>query len=459
MKKQPCSRYFRVAHLFPAALLLACSFSIPFLQSSGSGGGQLALHNAPDLLADPLVGLADLKSYHASFHQDITGTLDGKPLERHTRIELTRASGQSDFLQEFQGTDEPSFYFRAIGMGQAAYRLYSPDETCQGSVGEVYPEEKLEPAELLIPIVKTSKVGTETINQIPAIHYHFDQNGLPLTDPKPSVTGEIWLAEQGGYLVKYLLNAAMPANPTGKGLEAAQTWSYELSQVNSIESVTLPRGCMPVPVDIPVMADAKNVSRISGRMEYETASSAAQVVDFYYQNLPSLGWTTKQQEPTGELKLPVGLAFIKGDLSLSVNIDPMDAGGLDVTIVIYNPKEPAVAGTPAATMTPAKTATPGVLPTVKKSESGLPEDVPLYPGAAGLTKLTDQAIEFETTDTPDQVDRYYQQQMPAQKWTLMSNTKQGTTIIQLWRKDNRVVSVTILPQGQKTVVMITFSNS
>jgi hypothetical protein len=453
MKKQPRSRYFRIALLLPATLLLACSFSIPFLQSNRSGGGKITLHNAPDLLADPLIGLADLKSYHASFHQDITGTVDGKPFERHTHIELTRASGQSDFLHEFQGTDEPSFYFRAIGTGQAAYRLYSPDETCQGSVGEVYPEEKLEPAELLVPVVKTSKVGAETINQIPAIHYRFDQNGLPLTDPKPSVTGEIWLAEQGGYLVKYLLNAAMPANPTGKGEEAAQTWSYELSQVNSADAVSLPRGCMPVPVDIPVMADAKNISRISGRMEYETASSAAQVVDFYYQKLPSLGWTAKGEQPVGELKLPAGLAFSKGDLLLSVNIDTADAGGLDVAVVIYNPKEQAA----AATVSPALTATPGVQPTVNMSESGLPEDVPLYPGATGLTKLTDQAIEFETSDTPDQVDQFYQQQMPAQKWTLMSNTKQGTTIIQLWRKDNRVVSVTIMPQGQKTLVMIAFT--
>jgi hypothetical protein len=452
MNTYPRSRPFRIAILLPAALLLACSFSIPFLQSGGSGEGKISLRVAPDLLADPLTGLADLASYHASFRQDITGTLDGEPFERHTHIELTRASGQSDFLQEFQGTDGLNSYSRAIGTGQAAYRWNSPDQSCQGTMGEIYPEENLELAELLLPVLKTTQVGAETINQIPVVHYRFDQDALPLTDPKPSVTGDLWLAEQGGYVVKYTLTAAMPANITGKGMETTQTWSYELSQVNTVDSIALPPGCMPVPVDIPVMADAKNISRISGWMEYETASSAAQVVDFYYQNLPSLGWTIKQQQPDGELKLPVGLAFSKADLSLSINIDSAEGSGLDVTIMISNPKEQAAA------VTPAMTATPGLQPTVEISESGLPVDVPLYPGATGLNSPAAKMIQFQTDDTPELVDQFYQQQMTAQEWTLLSSTKQGVNISQVWNKDNRVVAISILPQGNKTVVMITFVN-
>jgi hypothetical protein len=83
----------------------------------------------------------------------------------------------------------------------------------------------------------------------------------------------------------------------------------------------------------------------------------------------------------------------------------------------------------------------------------------LYPGATGLIKLTDQVVEFTTSDTADQVDQFYQKQMPAQKWTLLSSTKQGVNIIQVWQKDNRIVSISMLPQGGKTVVMITFQTS
>jgi len=464
MKTHPGSWRFRMILLLPAILLLACSFSIPFLQSNGSGEGtgakQIPLPGGSETLADPMIGLASLKSYHVSFHQDITGTLDGKPFERHTHIELARASGQSDFLHEFQGTDELTSYFHAIGTGQAAYRWNTLDETCQGTVGEVFPEENVDPAELLLPILQTSKVGAETINQIPAMHYHFDQNGLPLTEPKPSVTGEIWLAEQGGYLVKYTLSAAMPSKITGSGLEVAQTWTYELSQVNTVDSIALPNGCMAVPVDIPAMPDATDVSRSSGMMEYTTASSAFQVVDFYYHHLDSLGWTTKQSEPTGELKVPLGLSFLQGDLVLAIDIDKADGGGLDVTLVISNPKEQPTTQVGAATPTAEFTITPaGPQPTVASSQSGLPADVPLYPGATGLAKPSSQVVQFETSDTPDQVDQYYQQQMPAQKWTLLNSIKQGVNIIQAWQKDKRVVTIAITPQAGKTIVIIAFPNS
>lgn len=105
------------------------------------------------------------------------------------------------------------------------------------------------------------------------------------------------------------------------------------------------------------------------------------------------------------------------------------------------------------------TDTPGVQPTVNQTESGLPEDVPLYPGATGLIKLNAQAIEFGTSDTVDQVVQFYQQQMPAQKWTLVGTTKQIVSIVQVWQKDVRIVSISIAAQGGKTVVMITFQNS
>jgi hypothetical protein len=125
---------------------------------------------------------------------------------------------------------------------------------------------------------------------------------------------------------------------------------------------------------------------------------------------------------------------------------------LDVTIMISNPKEQAAA------VTPAMTATPGLQPTVEKSESGLPVDVPLYPGATGLSSPSATMIQFQTDDTPEQVDQWYQAQMPAQNWSALSITDQQGTIIQAWTKDKRIVTISIIPQGKKTLVMIAFPN-
>jgi hypothetical protein len=456
MKKRSRSYPILLLLILPAILLFACTFSLPFSSSNGSNGGngtgQITLQSRPDLLTDPTTGLADLNSYHVSFKQDVTGTLDGKPFERHTHIELTRASGQSDFTRESQGTDEQTSYFRAIVTGKAVYRWNTLAESCQGEAGDLLPGETLEPAELLPLVLQTGKVGNETVNLIPAIHYHFDQNALPLTEPKPSISGEIWMAEQGGTLVKYIMNAAMPSETTGVGLEAAQSWTYELSQVNTVESVSLPKGCQVVPVELPVMSDATNVRRRSGLLEYETALSASDVVAFYFQNLGSLGWTTNQAGPTGELKVPLGLSFFSGDQYLSIDVDEAEAGGLDVTLVIYNPKEQAAAITPP----PEATSTPsGPLPTIDASQSGLPADVPLYPGSTNLLKVPGmQGSGFVAPDLPDQVTAFYRQEMAAAGWDLVNETKVETIIIQIWQKASRMATIKISYEDSKTNVMI-----
>jgi hypothetical protein len=459
MKTQSRSRHILFLLILPAFLLFACTFSLPFSSSNGSNGGngtgQITFQSRPDLLTDPTTGLADLNSYHVSFQQDVTGNLDGKPFERHTHIELTRSSGQSDFTREGQGTDEQTSYFRAIALDKAVYRWNTLEETCQGEAGDLLSGETLEPAELLPLVLQTSKVGNETVNQIPTIHYHFDQNALPVTEPKPSISGEIWMAEQGGYLVKFIMNAAMPSKTTGVGLEVAQSWKYELSQINLVESVTLPKGCMVVPVDIPVMPDAMNESLRSGIMEYETASSASEVVAFYFQNLSSLGWTAKQKEPTGELKLPLGLSFFSGDQLLSIDVDKAETGGLDVTLVIYNPNEQAAASTPATTPPSVAPSTPlGPMPTADASQSGLPADVPLYPGVTDMHTLPN-GVRVSTSDSPEAVATFYHQQLPPLGWSLLTEMAPAAgTIDQSWTMTGRMLTIIIQEQDGKTTIML-----
>ncbi len=457
MKSQSRSGKRVGLYLLAAAgwILLSCSLSLPFASSSPSAGGSSGV-----LLQDPTLGLADLAGYHASLSQDVTGTLKGAAFERHMKLELTRApaTGDYDFSLSIQGSDEPSTYLRVIGLGTATYAWDSPDGHCAGEYDEQLAKKLIDPTAMLSPVSKATKVGNESANGIPATHYRFDQNALAWADPKTKVTGEIWIASTGGYVVKYLLNVSAPSKPDPIGAQVAQTWDYEVGGTDGSASVALPKGCLAVLTDVPVMADARSLIRANGMTDFVTASTGRQVLDFYSQKLPALGWKSDRELPTGDIRLPFAASFTNGSRQISLHLAEAKPSGVDVTFLLLG-----AVGSSATTKPTAKpggaTATPGVQPTVNKSESGLPVDVPLYPGATGLIKLTDQAVEFQTSDTPNQVDQFYQQQMPAQKWTLMSNTKQGTTIIQLWQKDNRLVSVTIIPQGEKTVVMITFQTS
>jgi hypothetical protein len=442
--------------ILSSLVLFACTLSMPSFVSKTPGGTGQNPASSGSLLPDPGIGLSDLKSYHVSFHQDISGTLDGKPFEKHTHIELSRLGGQLDFVRELNGTDQPDSYFQVVATDQAVYRWNSVDETCQGEAGQILTGETQEPAALLLAVRTANKVGNETIDGIATVHYTFDGNALELSQPKPAIQGDLWLAEQGGYVVKYTLEAAMPSPATGTGQEAAQSWSYELSQVDTVEQVRLPAGCEAVPVDIPAMADAANVIRRSGFMEYSTASTAAQVVDLYYHSLDALGWKETQAAPSGKLKLPMGMLFTNGDERLAITMDAVDAaegGGLDVNLFLYNPAELSAASTAESTSTPAATLPPsGPQPTIDPSKSGLPADVPLYPGATDLQKIG-SALRFSVPDAPDLVATFYRQQMPANGWTSLQEANSGGQIIQTWMKADRIGNFIISVKDGKTSVM------
>ncbi|HEY5118692.1 MAG TPA: hypothetical protein VII90_04485 [Anaerolineales bacterium] len=463
MKSQ--SRYGKRVGLYILAaagwILLSCSLSLPFTSSSPSTGGGSGV-----LLQDPTVGLADMAGYHATLSQGVTGTLKGAAFEHHMKLELTRApaTGDYDFSLTIQGSAEPSTYLRVIGLGPATYAWNSPDGHCAGEYDEQSAKKLIDPTAMLSPVSKATKVGNESANGIPATHYRFDQNALAWADPKTKIAGEIWIANTGGYVVKYLLNVSAPSKPDPIGAQVAQTWDYEVGGTDGSASVALPKGCLEVLTDVPVMPDARSLIRANGMTDFVTASTGRQVLDFYSQKLPPLGWKSDKELPAGDVRMPFAVSFTSGSRRISLHLAEAKPSGVDVTFLLLGAVGSSAATEPGAkaTATPKSggaTATPGVQPTVNQAESGLPEDVPLYPGAIGLTKLNDQVVEFSTGDTPDQVDQYYQQQMPAQKWTLLSSTKQGVNIIQIWQKDNRIVSISILPQGGKTVVMITFQAS
>jgi hypothetical protein len=439
-------------------LLFVLPVLLALLLASCSLGGKpagVSFQTSPDLLTDPTKGLADLQSYHVTFQQDVVGTLDGAPFERHTHIELTRLGEQVDFLRVIEGTQEASYY-HTIQTDQAVYRWATESDSCDGQVGALREGEILEPASLLLLVLQTSKAGSEAVNGITATHYHFEQGGLAITEPRPAVSGDYWLAERAGFVVKYILQAASPANPTGTGVEASLSYAYELSQVNTIQSIDLPAGCQAVPLDLPVTADATNIHRNSGSVSYQTTSSAAQVSELYFQQLGVLGWIAVSTEPGSDVSLPLGLEFSQDELKLSINIDEYDAGSLDVDLLVYNPNELWSPTTSIITPVPA-TATPaGPLPTVDPAQAGLPADVPLYPGATGMQKFG-TVVMFTVPDPSVQVTDWYREQMQTLGWSLVQEVNDNGQVVQVWQKNDSITSISINVEDVTTHVVIAWT--
>jgi len=134
-------------------------------------------------------------------------------------------------------------------------------------------------------------VGTDTVNGIRAKHYKYDEKSAALFGAA-KVSGEIWVAVDGGYVVKETV-----AWSGGAGLFGSQTsakgdgkWNWELSDVNQAVTIQAPEGCGGAATDLPVMKDATDKATFGDALTYKTPSKLQDVVAFYQEQMPAAGW-------------------------------------------------------------------------------------------------------------------------------------------------------------------------
>ena len=150
---------------------------------------------------------------------------------------------------------------------------------------------------------------------------------------------------------------------------------------------------------------------------------------------------------------PLGLAFTRGELRLSININEFVAGILDVDISILNPDlRKVVPGPGEVTVEPPATPS-GPAPTTNPATSGLPADVPLYPGATNLQQFGTAWL-FNAPDAPEIVASFYRSEMVQNGWSLITENSQEGQIVQGWQKGDRIASMQVMIDESKTTVTL-----
>jgi hypothetical protein len=183
--------------------------------------------------------------------------------------------------------------------------------------------DRLEPALFLSPVIGAEEAGTDRVNDVAAKRYTFDQRALGEQD-LTEATGEMWVASEGGYIVRYLLTRKAGTEYFGEGIEGTMILNYELTGPNQPVTIELPDDCPPGFVDAPLLSDATNISKSPGVLSYDTPSSIAEAADFYEQNIPGLGWQT-QGEPAVTDAAAI-LMYQQDDKLMMIIIKPGDTG-------------------------------------------------------------------------------------------------------------------------------------
>ena len=296
---------------------------------SPAGSADLDVGPGTFFMTDQRAGLAGLSSYTQTLTVSFDGTKDGTATRSSTVNRLQHigqppksvltVTGQGDIapidpaaLAEWSGTA-----YQSDASGSCSFQPLDPD----GSMLAL-----AEPAGRLPVLLGADEAEAGQVGGTPVEHYIFD--GRALLEPAVATTGEVWVASDGGYVVKFARTTTAGPNYFGGGLDGTKSWEYALTDINALTDVPLPDGCQ---LDAPVMAGATNILALPRYTGFDTQATLGDVIAYYKEQLPALGWEVKS-EPFKEADR-AAVEFAKGDQVMNLLITPGGAGlRVDLTL-------------------------------------------------------------------------------------------------------------------------------
>lgn len=254
--------------------------SEPFEVMFGSG---------PFDLRSTTQGLSELASYRATLTVSFDGMSEGQPQQwaRTYTLLVTQSpparqllieNPEDSSVQVYRAVVDNTYYERRDGNPCIAREI--------GSLGAV--AESWEPASFLDSVIGADESGTETVNNVATNRYTFDEHAQGMLGSAES-TGALWVASEGGYLVRYLLTTTAGPEYFGESTEGTLTWDYQLNDVNQPLVIAIPEDCPPPLLDLPIMPDAAGIVQTPGLTSYMTAATVREVAAFYEEQMSAQG--------------------------------------------------------------------------------------------------------------------------------------------------------------------------
>jgi hypothetical protein len=281
---------------------------------------------------DRAAGLDKLKSYRSQWRGEWKSTESGET--QSTTWDWFEEISTSDKAHHWGSkmTDAKSakpMTFEFWQIGDTSYMMTTDEQGTQECVAFSGEDRANSAAKgLLTPgalggVTGAKYVGTDTVNGVRAKHYKYDEKAASLAG-FGKVNGEIWVAEDGGYVVKDTLDWEGAAGLFGAGAKAngAGTWTYQLQDVNKPLVIKPPELCEKSNADVPMMPDATEKARMGPILSYKTAAGPKDVVEFYRNAMTKAGWQAEgEPEVTDELST---LSFAKDGATVQITVMSAD---------------------------------------------------------------------------------------------------------------------------------------
>jgi hypothetical protein len=274
-------------------------------------------------------GLDQLKSYAVTWKSKWETTEDGKT-QQFTWDWLEEYTADPQALHYIWKSNEDGMEKAGMEIWQIGDTMYMVSTEADGSTNctsfsSSDPDSGLKKGTFspstLGSLSGAKYIGTENVNGIATKHYKYDEKTSSLAG-FGKVSGETWVAIDGGYVVKDMLNWEGGAGLFGGGTAAGEsgkgTWAWELSNPNGAITITPPEGCESAAKGLPILPDAADKTTMGDVTIFKTASKPADVLAFYQKEMAAAGW-----KPSGEPTSMEGfsvLEFAKDSQKASITI-------------------------------------------------------------------------------------------------------------------------------------------
>ncbi|MBN1977706.1 MAG: hypothetical protein JW918_09920 [Anaerolineae bacterium] len=268
----------------------------PEVSPTEDAGGEEESGGKDEIAASDISGgLEGLDSYRMHFTMTFEGTSgDGETEQSTLEMEVEYVRDPFAMRIAISGSDEDvgltGGTMEMVQIGDQQYTVFEGQCMVTPAEESLAETALFETEDLLSDIESAHRVmPDETVNGVACRHYTFDEQSMV---GFTSAKGEIWVAVDGDYLVKYTLEADGKNSINDE--EGHVEWVYEVRDINAPITIEPPAGCESVAEsEFPMMPDATNVIMMEGTVMYESASAFDDVLAFYKDEMVAAGWTSE----------------------------------------------------------------------------------------------------------------------------------------------------------------------
>jgi hypothetical protein len=170
------------------------------------------------------------------------------------------------------------------------------------------------------------------VNGVKTDQYTLKNSDLGFGKAK-SQSGEVWLAQDGGYAVKFN-GQAEGTFDVASTFTGTITWTYDLTNINQLTTIALPTECSSQQTsqfDLVFPPNATGLSQLGQMTVFSSPDKSIDVSTFFQKNLPNKGWTIVSVDKSAGSGIT--LVISKADQKLQIVITGDSSNGSSYVII------------------------------------------------------------------------------------------------------------------------------